>query len=343
MKARTMSVGVCAAVFVSLFSSATFAQVSQVFDRGDIAWTDSIDWSNSVSFPTYPYVLDTDTVTSTGGVAVNVAQSASGSYYGVIVNDASFRLTNFPAGNYYSTNVANNITNPVTFSDFDGTGICSFGTQIAPWELGGFKARIEAFNVTGELMGYFDVDGSDQDTDAAFLGLESTDPISYVSISVSNTGDGGGSYASYFALNKVDFNACVSEPEVPALSCDGFAAPMANYPVTAKKNRAFPLKMELFYMGVEQTDVELAAAPVVTVKYTSEVGEPVVDISEEVIAVGQGSDGNQFDFTDEGIWQFNLKSKNLASGTYDVTVSSGDVSEYVIDGTANCHTIFIIN
>jgi len=156
--------------------------------------------------------------------------------------------------------------------------------------------------------------------------------------SITNTataaGDAG---ATESAADMVTVNYLAPVP--PALTCDGFAAPMANHPVKAKKNRVFPLKMELFDGTEEQTDGELVAAPIVKVDRTATTEDPgAEDIN--ALSAGQGSDGNQFDFTDDDIWQFNLKSKGLASGTYLVTVTSGDSSEYTIDST--CETSFII-
>jgi len=341
------------ALFVSIFSSASFAQLSQVDDRGDISWTDSIDWTDSTSLGLvqYPWVWDFDQVMSANGVAVTIAQSVlvtlgDGQVVpnpGLIVNDSSFRSTNFPVGDYYSTNLNTNNYNPVTFSNFDGLDICGFGTQIVPASGGPYSARIEAFDDTDTSMGSFDVSGSDLLPDAAFLGIESTDPISHVVISMEV--EYSGIYAAWYAFNRVDFNECVvepPEPEVPTLKCDGFGAPMANHPVKAKKNRAFPLKMELFDAdGFEQTDVELAAAPVVTVMFASPDSEEAEDINEDALSAGHGSDGNRFEYTDDGIWQFNLKSKGYASGTYYVTVDSGDPMEYVIE-EPSCVTSFII-
>lgn len=41
-------------------------------------------------------------------------------------------------------------------------------------------------------------------------------------------------------------------------------------------------------------------------------------------------DGNMFVF-DDIYWGFNMKTKGLASGSYTLTVVSGDLAEYVID------------
>jgi hypothetical protein len=128
----------------------------------------------------------------------------------------------------------------------------------------------------------------------------------------------------------------------PAHNCVGFESPMAEYPVKAKKNRAFPLKMELFDSdGFELTETQIAAPPVVQVMFTAEGGATAIDVSDDVLSSGQGSEGNQFAFTEEGIWQFNLKSSSYtAPGIYLVMAVSGDESEYVIEPA--CVTSFVI-
>jgi hypothetical protein len=141
--------------------------------------------------------------------------------------------------------------------------------------------------------------------------------------------------------------AAIDEVEVfgstaPAFACSGFDAPMANYPVKAKKNRAFPLKMELSDgEGFAVMGGDLVAPPIVQVIFDPAGDDPAVDISDEVVSSGQGSDGNQFVYTDDDIWQFNLKSGNYsAPGLYMVTVISGDETEYTIEPA--CVTSFEI-
>ena len=133
-----------------------------------------------------------------------------------------------------------------------------------------------------------------------------------------------------------------SDAATPALLCDGFYPPMANYPVKVRKNRVFPLKLELFDSdGYELTDADLTEPPVVQVLFSAGGTTTAVDVTEDVLSSGQGSDGNQFVYTDEGLWQFNLKSKNhSASGTYEITALSGDDSEYTIDPL--CVTSFVV-
>ena len=140
-----------------------------------------------------------------------------------------------------------------------------------------------------------------------------------------------------------DFKATVDTLEVTVTdySCSGFGAPMATYPVKAKKNRVFPLKFELFdEAGFELSDSDITASPVVQVIFTPLNGVPI-DVTASALSSGAGSEGNQFDYVDEGNWQFNLKSSNYtAEGEYLVTAVSGDESEYTIDPA--CITSFAI-
>jgi hypothetical protein len=124
------------------------------------------------------------------------------------------------------------------------------------------------------------------------------------------------------------------------IECAGFEPPMDIYPVRVKKNRALPLKAELFDAdGFPMTDADLTAPPIVQVWFNS-VGDGD-DVTDEVSSVGQGDEGNQFVFTGGGRWQFNLSTKNYTSpGKYTVLMQSGDESEYVIEPT--CMTEFVI-
>lgn len=128
----------------------------------------------------------------------------------------------------------------------------------------------------------------------------------------------------------------------PLISCEGFDHPMANPPVQARKNRVFPLKMELFdENGFEILGGDLAA-PIVQVIHMPAIGDPGIDVSDDALASGVGTEGNEFIFTKEGIWQFNLKSTSYsAPGEYMVIAVSGDESEYIISPT--CVTSFIVD
>ena len=62
----------------------------------------------------------------------------------------------------------------------------------------------------------------------------------------------------------------------------------------------------------------------------------------EALPAGQGDDGNQFVFTDDGRWQFNLKISNYtAPGTYTVFMESGDDTEFVFE-SPTCVAEFVV-
>ena len=87
------------------------------------------------------------------------------------------------------------------------------------------------------------------------------------------------------------------------------------------------------------TDADIVAPPVIQVSFDSG-GDSAVDVTDDALPAGQGTDGNQFSFSGSK-WQFNLKTKNYSSsGTYTVTMVSGDASEYTIDPT--CAGVFVI-
>jgi hypothetical protein len=108
----------------------------------------------------------------------------------------------------------------------------------------------------------------------------------------------------------------------PTLSCAGFDPPMGSSPVTVRgQNRALPLKAQLFDAdSLAVTDLDLSAPPAVQVIYQSGEGGEPVDVTGEALPAGHGSAGNQFEFTVDQIWQFNLKTRDYtAPGTYFIT------------------------
>lgn len=111
-------------------------------------------------------------------------------------------------------------------------------------------------------------------------------------------------------------------------------------PVKDKKNRALPFKATLLDSENNPvSDSDINALPVIQVIYNAGT-EPAVDVTDEAIPVGLGTTGNQFEYTYDGKWQYNLKTKNYtASGRYTVTMISGD--NYTIDPA--CAATFIIN
>jgi hypothetical protein len=134
--------------------------------------------------------------------------------------------------------------------------------------------------------------------------------------------------------NRVYFN------QLKRYTCVGFEPPMDVGPVKVKKNRALPLKMQLFDEdGFVVTDESIEAPAVIEVRFTSQVGGDPIDVSDDAVAVGLGTAGNQFVFTEDEKWQYNLKTKNLtATGTYFISVVPGD--SYVINPP--CAASFVI-
>lgn len=124
----------------------------------------------------------------------------------------------------------------------------------------------------------------------------------------------------------------------PIFVCVGFEPPMEDGPVSVNKNRALPLKAELFDGdGLPVTDVDLEFPPVIQVTFTSGT-LPSVDVSDQSVPVGLGTDGIEFEFAD-GKWRYNLKTKNFtALGTYTITMAPGN--NYRIDPT--CASAFVI-
>ena len=73
----------------------------------------------------------------------------------------------------------------------------------------------------------------------------------------------------------------------------------------------------------------------------SQTGEDPIDVSDEVAEAGLGNDGNQFTYTEAGLWEFILETKSYAAeGTYIVLMESGDTSEYVFE--TDCITEFVV-
>jgi hypothetical protein len=128
----------------------------------------------------------------------------------------------------------------------------------------------------------------------------------------------------------------------PAYACRGFDSPLAAGPVTVKGPRALPLKARLLDAdGFALADDALGAPPVLQVHHQSGVGETPDDVSPQAVGVGQGTDGNAFEFSGSR-WRFNLKTRNYtAPGIYTLTMISGDETEYRIDPV--CEAQFVVN
>lgn len=132
-------------------------------------------------------------------------------------------------------------------------------------------------------------------------------------------------------------------PKVPAYTCDGFEAPF-NTPLalSRKTNRAIPLDAQLLDQNgniVTPLTLNGATPPVVSVDYTS-ASTPATDETSLLDDLGSSSAGNLFTFDATGnTWWFNLgTSPFTSSGTYTVTMKSGDVTKYIL--SFQCAGIF---
>lgn len=132
----------------------------------------------------------------------------------------------------------------------------------------------------------------------------------------------------------------IFEVPAPTFACVGFESPMHVGAVTVKKNRVLPLKAQLLDgTGHVITDTDLIAPPVIHILFDSGI-TPAVDVTDQALSAGQGTEGNQFAFSG-GTWQFNLQTKHYtAAGTYTITGVSGDASEYTIEPT--CTAVFVM-
>ncbi len=119
---------------------------------------------------------------------------------------------------------------------------------------------------------------------------------------------------------------------------------MNSGPVTVKKNRVLPLKVELRDENCDlaMDDTDIVTPPVLQVTYAAGA-LPATDVTDEALSAGWGTEGNQFEYDiSTGLWRFNLKTKNYtASGTYTISIVSGDDTEYTIDSSISA--AFVIN
>lgn len=125
------------------------------------------------------------------------------------------------------------------------------------------------------------------------------------------------------------------------LECLGFEAPMDKAPIDVRNRRVLPLKTQLFHAdGAPVIGSDLLSPPVLRVIYVPASPGQVENVTQYALPAGLGTEDN-FAFTDEGTWQFNLSTSTYtASGTYTLRIQTGDSSEYVIN--PGCITRFVI-
>jgi hypothetical protein len=181
---------------------------------------------------------------------------------------------------------------------------------------------INAYDSANNLLGQATVPNAV--TNTLVTVTSSGNPIAYVTI------QGG---AGQFAIDNFSFT--YTPPSAPNYSCTGFQSPFdVALSLNSKTNRAIPLKAQLFDKnGTLVTPDTLGAAPppVVNVSYQSG-GSPATDDTSLLEPLGSSSSGNQFSFDPTtNTWWFNLSTQPFtASGTYTVTLQSGDGTQYTV-------------
>ncbi|MHC4559749.1 MAG: right-handed parallel beta-helix repeat-containing protein [Planctomycetota bacterium] len=176
-------------------------------------------------------------------------------------------------------------------------------------------------------------------------GLPDEQALGGASIDVTNnwwgTADAGAVEALMHVPAITNYDPWLVTAVTSGFSCVGFEPPMDKGAVTVKKNRVLPLRAKLLGgCGYPVTDIDIIAPPVIQVIFESGEAEGTVDVTDQALSAGQGTEGNQFVYTGSN-WQFNLKTKNYnAAGTYTVTMVSGDEDEYEIEST--CEAVFVI-
>ena len=127
-------------------------------------------------------------------------------------------------------------------------------------------------------------------------------------------------------------------------SCSGFQSPFdVALSLSRKTNRAIPLKAQLLDSSnnlVTPSTLGTATPPVVNVSYQSG-SSAAVDDTSLLDPIGASSSGNQFSFdSTTGTWWFNVATTPFtASGTYTVTMQSGDMSKYTL--SSQCSGKFV--
>lgn len=131
--------------------------------------------------------------------------------------------------------------------------------------------------------------------------------------------------------------------DMPMVACEGFLSPLPEALKAHPRHYAFwehfierlPVHILLARMvdgeGASLGDMDLPAAPVVRVHFSSAWGGDPVDVTADV--VGSGSDAFEYDARRDA-WHMMLRKRNMhRSGTYSVTVETPDEAMYSVDPT----------
>jgi len=123
--------------------------------------------------------------------------------------------------------------------------------------------------------------------------------------------------------------------DAPVLSCAGFTAPFdKSLNLKKRSKRSIPVRMVLRNSdGVEITDLDVVSPPVVNISFDSSISGAGSTDDELLDPSVVSSSGNAFSYNYDNLsWEYRLGTRNLSSaGTYTVSVTSGDDTEYSVD------------
>ena len=126
------------------------------------------------------------------------------------------------------------------------------------------------------------------------------------------------------------------------LSCVGFENTTNNGSGNVRNIKVLQLEADLVNSdGNIIIGTDIASPPVLHVVMVNAGGSTATDVTDIALSAGKRTAGNQFVFTSNGTWQFNLMTKNYTTpGTYTVSILTGNIFEYVINPT--CTATFVI-
>jgi probable HAF family extracellular repeat protein len=205
---------------------------------------------------------------------------------------------------------------------------------------GALQTIATGINDLGTIVGYYkDTTGTDHGfilSGGSYTALDYPGSLSTIAYGINNGGKIVGVYSDATGM----YHGFLATPDAvhTTISSAGFLPPVQSGAIKVKKNRVIPLKTELFDASGSPV-INLTFPPVIQVWYFSET-EPAIDVSDQTLSAGQGTEGNQFVFSD-GKWQFNLETKNYtAKGSYTVQMVPGG-PDYIIAPPAPTATFVI--
>ena len=281
------------------------------------AAADTVDFTDNGSFSTPSLTEGSVTVTGSDDLVVidNDGLSVLGGVSSFVLDPGETMSFSF------ASPVSNVVIGDYQAFDTDGNGLA-------------LDATLQSFDENGGLTGTVvtQFDGSLPIEVSNILGVPSLS-----SFDITMNFDG-------IRVGSVSFQEAGSD--ISEFSCAGFDSPFAE-PLSIKKKtkKTIPVKMSLTDVdGFNVTDLNVVAAPVINVEFNGVVFGDGTTNDENLESVGNSNQGNSFSFNnDNQTWEYRLGTKQFSgTGTYTVSVTSGDNAEYTIDAVGGaCLQIFV--